>query len=363
MKAGYAAKKQEEIDQILKRLENGVTELFDSEKFKKYLSTVAKFPHYSCNNQILIYLANPESTYVCGYRQWQKDFNRQVKKGEKGIRIIAPNPYERNVEIPLTDPLTGKTVFGSDGKPVMTTTKERMMGFRAVSVYDISQTEGDPLPQLVTELDGSVEGYDLFLQTMKKVSPVPIAFEEITTGAKGYYHLQENRIAVKAGMSQVQTVKTLVHECTHALLHNREAMKDQKKDTRVIECEAEACAFVVCKRFGIEVDDYSFGYIGSFSSGRDLPELKASLQTIRDTSAELIDRIEEQMSMLKTRHRLSVTAEELGKSYTETVSRKIHVYSERPLMGQGETLPADVVKAMTAEWKTVRPERNTGVSR
>ena len=290
---------KQKVKEITDKLEEGLKELFESEKYKSYLTTMSKFHNYSANNIQLIALQKPDASLVCGYKAWQKNFNRHVKKGEKAIRILAPAPYKIKEERDKIDPVTGELVFDENGMPQKEEVEVKIPAFRVVSVFDVSSTEGEPLPELeAKELLSTVEGYEDFIKAITHVAPVPIGFEDIPGDSKGYFNTEENRIAVQEGMSESQTLKTLVHETAHSLLHNKEINQDifaPAKDRNTIEVEAEAIAFTVCSRFGIDTSAYSFNYIGGWSSGRDMKELKYSLDTIRRTSSELITGIEEQL--------------------------------------------------------------------
>ena len=273
---------------ILKKLEEGVKDLFTSEKYKQYLHTMSKFHHYSFNNTILIAIQKPDATLVAGYSAWKQKFHRQVKKGEKGIMILAP------VKLKEKEEDDSKMEAENDEKE-----HKINLLFRPVSVFDVSQTEGEPLPSLgVDELTGNAEGYKAFMQAMCKLSPVPIRFDEIKGGAKGYYHTVDKEIVIKNDMSELQTMKTCVHEVSHALLHDRDKMKDEgiEKDQQTREVEAESVAYVVCSYFNLDTGkDYSFPYIGMWSSSKELNELKASMDTIQKAAAYLIDGIEANM--------------------------------------------------------------------
>ena len=284
-------KPQQTIAEITDKLEQGVHDLFESEKYKAYLSSMSKFHNYSLNNTILISMQKPDATLVAGYQSWKKNHGRQVKRGEKGIKIIAPAPYKVKTEQDVIDPKTQKAVLDADGKPKKETVEIERPSFRIATVFDVSQTEGKELPTLgVEELAGSVDGYGMFLQALEQTSPVPVSFENITGGAKGYFHTAENRIAIQEGMSEIQTVKTMIHEMAHATLH---AGKDMEKvDARTKEVQAESVAYTVCQHYGIETQDYSFGYIAGWSTGRETAELKASLETIRSASSDLIGKID-----------------------------------------------------------------------
>ena len=287
---------KQKVKEITDRLEAGLKELFESEKYKSYLSTMSKFHNYSFNNTLLIALQKPEATLVAGYKAWQKNFERHVNKGEKAIRILAPAPYKIKEERDKLDPVTGEMMLDENGMPQKEETEVTIPAFRAVSVFDVSQTDGKPIPELeAQELLSTVEGYEDFVQALMNVSPVPVSFEEIPGDSKGYFDTVEKRIAVQENMSESQTLKTMVHEVAHSMLHDKEvnqSMDVPAKDRNTKEVEAESVAFTVCQHFGIDTSEYSFGYIAGWSSGRDMKELKNSLDTIRRTASELITGIE-----------------------------------------------------------------------
>ena len=298
----YMSEKQK-VKEITDKLEAGLKELFESEKYKSYLSTMSKFHNYSFNNTLLIAMQKPEATLVAGYQAWQKNFERHVNKGEKAIRILAPAPYKIKEERDKLDPVTGEMMFDENGMPQKEETEVTIPAFRAVSVFDVSQTDGKPIPELeVNELLSTVEGYEDFVQAIMNISPVPIAFEDIPGDSKGYFSTAEKRIAVQENMSESQTLKTMVHEVAHSMLHDKEvnqSMDIPVKDRNTKEVEAESVAFTVCQHFGIDTSDYSFGYIAGWSSGRNMKELKSSLDTIRKTASELITGIEGAMQELQ----------------------------------------------------------------
>lgn len=294
-KAAAEARKAE-MEEITTKLEKGVKDIFTTDEYKNYLNFCAKLPRYSVNNQILIMLQRPDATMCQSFGGW-KDINRFVRKGEKGIRILAPAPYKMQKEQDKTD-ASGRTILDKDGEPVKETVEITVNAFKPVSTFDISQTEGEPVPTVgIAELTGSVEGYETLLEAIKEVVPVPISFENIESGAKGYYHLEEDRIVVQEGMSQAQTVKTLLHEASHQALHSREAQNasGEVKSKNQKETEAESVAYVVCQHYGIDTSDYSFAYVATWSADKEVPELKASLDTIRRTASELITKIDEKV--------------------------------------------------------------------
>lgn len=293
-----ARTEKQKVKEITDRLEEGLKELFEGEKYKSYLNTMSKFHNYSANNIQLIEMQCPDATYVAGYKAWQRNFERHVNKGERGIRILAPAPYKIKEEQEKIDPVTNEPVLDRDGMPVMEEVEIKIPAFRVVTVFDYSQTDGKELPGLgVNELHGNVERYQDFMEALSRVSPVPIRYEGMEGDRKGYFIDLNHPIAIKEGMSETQTAKTGVHEVAHAKLHAKEVEQETGtiKDRETKEIEAESIAYTVCQHFGIDTSDYSFGYIAGWSSGKEMPELKSSLDTIRRTSSELIKGIEAQL--------------------------------------------------------------------
>ena len=292
----------ERMKEITDRLETGTQELFESERYKAYLTTMSKFHSYSFNNTLLIAMQGGQ--LVAGYNKWRDDFHRNVKKGEKAIKILAPAPFKAKKEVQKLD-AQGRPVMGKDGKPVTEVQEIQVPDFKIVSVFDVSQTEGEPLPSIgVEELTGSVERYGEFFKALEQTSPVPIGFEDIPGGSHGYYHLTEKRIAIQEGMSELQTLKTAIHEIAHSKLHaiDPEAPaieQADRPDSRTREVQAESVAYAVCQHYGLDTSDYSFGYVAGWSSGKDLKELKASLETIRTTAHELITTIDGHLAQLQ----------------------------------------------------------------
>ena len=292
----------ERMKEITDRLETGIQELFESERYKAYLTTMSKFHSYSFNNTLLIAMQGGQ--LVAGYNKWRDDFHRNVKKGEKAIKILAPAPFKAKKEVQKLD-AQGRPVMGKDGKPVTEVQEIQVPAFKIVSVFDVSQTEGEPLPSIgVEELTGSVERYGEFFKALEQTSPVPIGFEDIPGGSHGYYHLTEKRIAIQEGMSELQTLKTAIHEIAHSKLHaiDPEATaieQADRPDSRTREVQAESVAYAVCQHYGLDTSDYSFGYVAGWSSGKDLKELKASLETIRATAHELITTIDGHLAQLQ----------------------------------------------------------------
>ena len=381
------SKSAQQVREITDKLEQGIKELFESERFKEYLRTMSKFYHYSFSNTLLIAMQKPEATYVAGYTSWQRNFDRQVMKGEKGIKILAPAPYKAKEEREKIDPSTQKPILDADGKPVTETVEVMRPAFKVVSVFDISQTDGKELPDIIVdELSGSVENYAAFFEALKQESPAPIAFEDIPGGAKGYFSPVENRIAIQEGMSEIQTIKTAIHEIAHAKLHSIDrpepepswkivmisdggtkrdflsgfaseaeanaaaehegwrfvdenrfewrleveedtsAVQEMRKDRHTKEVEAESVAYTVCQRYGIETSDYSFGYIAGWSSDKETKELKGSLETIRKTAAEMIDSIDAKLKVL-----LAEKSQEQTQETPEPVKEEKPSYHDVPI--------------------------------
>ena len=293
---------KQKVQDLTDKLERGLTELFNSDSYKNYLSTMSKFHNYSFNNTLLIAMQKPEASLVAGYNAWQKNFGRHVNKGEKAIRILAPVPYKIKEEREKVDPVTQEIMIDRDGNPQKEEVEITIPAFRAVSVFDVSQTDGKPIPELETkELLSDVDGYQDMIHAVEAVSPVPIEMEEIDSGAKGYFDREARRIAVQENMSESQTLKTMIHEVAHSMLHNKEVEQEEqaRKDRNTKEVEAESIAYTVCQHFGVDTSEYSFGYIAGWSSGRDTKELKSSMDTIRRTASELITGIEEQLEEIR----------------------------------------------------------------
>lgn len=293
------------VKEITDQLEAGIENLFNSDQYKQWLTTMSRFHDYSLNNTLLIAMQKPDATLVAGYTTWKNQFGRQVNKGEKGIRILAPTPYKKKVEVDKTDPNTGEILKNPDGSNQKEIQEVLRPAFKVVSVFDVSQTDGRELPSLgVNELTGDVEQYEMFFEALKRTCPVPMEFEQISSGAKGYYHQIEQRIAIQEGMSQIQTVKTAIHEMAHQKLHAIDPnLKKSQQNLENIsrggkEVEAESVAYTVCQHYGIDTSDYSFAYIAGWSKGKETPELKASLDTIRKAASEMINDIDCHMKLL-----------------------------------------------------------------
>ena len=297
-----AEKREEQMKEITERLEQGVQELFTSEQYKKYLKTMSQFHNYSFNNTLLIAMQKPDATLVAGYGAWQKNFNRQVKRGEKGIKIIAPVMVRKKEELEKFDSETNEPILRPDGQPETEEVEHIITRFRVATVFDISQTEGEPLPELDTpELIGSVENFEIFMRAIKRVSPAPIRYAEIEGNTKGYYDNGDKEIVIQEGMSESQTMETGIHEVTHAICHDRELMEEagEKKNQMTKEVEAESVAYTVCSYFGLDTSDYSFPYIAGWSSDMEMNELHSSMDFIRKTAGSFIDRMLENIQELQ----------------------------------------------------------------
>ena len=317
-----------DMDSIMQNLETGVSELFTSERYQEYLKTMSKFHNYSFNNTLLIAMQRPDATLVTGYRNWQS-MGRQVKKGEKGITIIAPAPIKRKKEQAVLDQ-DQKPVIGSDGKPKTEEVEVTLSCFKAITVFDIEQTTGEPIQTLAPEiLTAAVEDYDLFLQAIQEIAPVPIRFDAIDGSANGYYHNLDKEIVIKKDMSQSQTLKTAIHETAHARLHDREIMESQgiEKDRLTKEVEAESVAYCVCSAFELDTSEYSFPYIAGWSSGKEMKELKASMDVIRKTAGEMIDELTEKIEMMleQKQEKLIAAVEAAGYRFAQEESNSQHL--------------------------------------
>ena len=294
---------KDRMREIVDSIENGIKELFESDKYRKYLATMSRFHRYSVNNTMLIYMQRPDATHVAGFNKWRDQFGRNVLKGEKGIRIIAPTPYKKKVEEIKTDPETNAPVLDADGKAIIEEKEIRIPMFKVVSVFDVSQTSGKPLPQLAADLSGNVQQYEVFMEALRRASPVPMEIKPVARDTDGFFSIKAQSITIRAGMSEVQTVCAAVHEIAHAKLHDYEHMTELADDGETIlvpgeksrnteEVEAESISYAVCQYYGIETGENSFGYIATWSKGKELKELRASLETINKTASELITDID-----------------------------------------------------------------------
>ena len=338
---------KDRMREIVDSIENGIKELFESDKYRQYLSTMSRFHRYSVNNTMLIYMQRPDATHVAGFNKWRDQFGRNVLKGEKGIRIIAPTPYKKKVEEIKTDPETNAPVLDADGKAIIEEKEIRIPMFKVVSVFDVSQTSGKPLPQLAADLSGNVQQYEVFMEALRRASPVPMEIKPVAQDTDGFFSIKAQSITIRAGMSEVQTVCAAVHEIAHAKLHDYEHMTELADDGETIlvpgeksrnteEVEAESISYAVCQYYGIETGENSFGYIATWSKGKELKELRASLETINKTASELITDIDRHFAEickergidredLAAAEQPSVEAQEVEKLYMVDNDKYIHV--------------------------------------
>ena len=338
---------KDRMQEIVDSIENGIKELFESDKYRKYLATMSRFHRYSVNNTMLIYMQRPDATHVAGFNKWRDQFGRNVLKGEKGIRIIAPTPYKKKVEEIKTDPETNAPMLDADGKAIIEEKEIRIPMFKVVSVFDVSQTAGKPLPQLAADLSGNVQQYEVFMEALRRASPVPMEIKPVAHDTDGFFSAKEQSITIRAGMSEVQTVCAAVHEIAHAKLHDYEHMTELADDGETIllpgeksrnteEVEAESISYAVCQYYGIETGENSFGYIATWSKGKELKELRASLETINKTASELITDIDRHFAEickergidrenLAATEQPSVEAQEAEKLYMVDNDKYIHV--------------------------------------
>lgn len=291
-----AEARKAEMTEITAKLEQGVKDIFNSDRYKDYLRFCAKLPKYSVNNQILIMLQKPEATMCQSFLSW-KNMGRSIKKGEKGIRILAPSPFKVQQEQNKIDEY-GSPILDKDGNNIKEIVMITINAFKPVSTFDISQTEGEPIPNIeVNELTSTIEGYETLLNSISEIVSVPITFENISSGAKGYFSLADNRIVIQEGMSEAQTLKTLIHESAHSILHSKTALDSsaEKKSKNQKETEAESVAYIVCQHYGIDTSEYSFQYLATWSKDKEVSELKSSLDIIRETASSLIDKIDNRL--------------------------------------------------------------------
>lgn len=316
---------KDRMREIVDSIENGIKELFESDKYRKYLATMSRFHRYSVNNTMLIYMQRPDATHVAGFNKWRDQFGRNVLKGEKGIRIIAPTPYKKKVEEIKTDPETNAPVLDADGKAIIEEKEIRIPMFKVVSVFDVSQTAGKPLPQLAADLSGNVQQYEVFMEALRRASPVPMEIKPVARDTDGFFSIKAQSITIRAGMSEVQTVCAAVHEIAHAKLHDYEHMTELADDGETIlvpgeksrnteEVEAESISYAVCQYYGIETGENSFGYIATWSKGKELKELRASLETINKTASELITDIDRHFAEICKERGISVEKSEQSES-------------------------------------------------
>ena len=310
---------RERLQQITAGIEQGIKELFESEKYMRYLSVMSRFHRYSVNNTMLIYMQKPDATLVAGYNKWKNQFERHVKRGEHGITIIAPTPFKKKIEEQKLDPDTKAPILDAEGKAVMEEREVEIPMFCPVKVFDVSQTDGKPLPELASTLSGNVQNYEAFMEALRRSAPVPLSVEPMAANMDGYFSPDRQRIAIRAGMSEVQTVSAAVHEIAHSKLHNyakaqEEAVRagdkepPKKKDRNTEEVEAESISYAVCQYYGIQTGENSFGYIANWSQGKELPELRASLETINKTAGELINDIDRHYKVICKERGIDLTA-------------------------------------------------------
>ena len=299
---------RERLKDITDSIERGIQELFQSDKYAAYLRTMSRFHKYSVNNTMLIYMQKPDATLVAGFNKWRDQFERNVTKGEKGIKIIAPTPFKKKIEEQKLDPDTKLPMLDADGKVIMEEKEIKIPMFKPVTVFDVSQTQGKPLPQLASDLHGNVQNYEVFVEALRRASPVPIDFKPIRDGSDGFFSLDNQSITIREGMSEVQTVSAVVHEIAHSKLHNNVGA-EQQKDRNTEEVEAESISFAVCAYYGISTGENSFGYIATWSKGKELKELRESLETINKTSSELITDIDRHYAQIMKEREAEVTVE------------------------------------------------------
>ena len=333
----------DKMKEITDRLEQGILGIYESDRYADYLRTMSKFHNYSFNNTILI--AMQGGNLVKGYKQWEKEFDRHVKPGEKAIKILAPSPFTVKKQVEKIDPDTQKPVFDKDGKPVTEEKEVKIPAFRVVSVFDISQTEGKELPALTYELTGNVEQYKDFFAALEKTSPFVMGFEPLSGGVKGRCNYEEKRIIINEGMDELQNIKTAIHEIAHATLHDTALAMPERPDRRTREVQAESVAYAVCQHYGLDTSDYSFGYIAGWSSGKELAELKGSLETIRSTAAKLIDTIDGHFAEIQQAQDKEQTTEQ-AQSEAEAAAPEV---------------PEEIAPAQEKEAQT-EPEADTGAS-
>ena len=310
---------RERLQQITAGIEQGIKELFESEKYMRYLSVMSRFHRYSVNNTRLIYMQKPDATLVAGYNKWKNQFERHVKRGEHGITIIAPTPFKKKIEEQKLDPDTKAPILDAEGKAVVEEREVEIPMFRPVKVFDVSQTDGKPLPELASTLSGNVQNYEAFMEALRRSAPVPLSVEPMAANMDGYFSPDQQRIAIRAGMSEVQTVSAAVHEIAHSKLHNYAKAQEEaaragdkeppkKKDRNTEEVEAESISYAVCQYYGIQTGENSFGYIANWSQGKELPELRASLETINKTAGELINDIDRHYKVICKERGIDLTA-------------------------------------------------------
>lgn len=340
------AASDDKVKALLQQAEDGVKAVFESDNYKNYLVTMSKFHNYSFRNSLLILINRPDASHVAGYSAWQTKFKRHVNKGEKGIPIVGYTPRKVTVEQNKTDS-AGNTVYKADGTPEKEKVTKQLPAFKIVYVYDVAQTDGEPLPQLVNELSDRVNGFDDLLTVLKEVAPLPVEFIEIGGDTKGFYE-PDKRLAIKDGMSQAQTIKTLIHEITHSSLHTPEMLKaaaEQQPDRRTKEVQAESVAFVVCNHYGIDTSDYSFPYLASWSSGKELKELQSSLEVIQQQANELISSIDTRLEELQKERDVSIELPAPDKAISDYLQEEDSYFHADTLAEKYDTLIGNDEKA------------------
>ncbi len=322
---------KQRLKEITDSIETGIKELFESDKYKEYLQTMSRFHRYSVNNQMLIYMQKPAATHVASFSKWRDQFGRNVKRGEKGIKIIAPTPYKKKVEETKLDPDTKLPMLDENGKVIKEEKEIQVPMYRVVSVFDVSQTEGKPLPQLVSDLSGNVQNYDAFVEAIRRSSDVPITFEPMEQSMDGYFSLDEQKIVIRNDMSEVQTVAALLHEMAHSKLHNTKVSDEHNPETAKIsrnteEVQAESIAFTVSAYYGIKTDENSLAYIALWSKDKELPELKSSLETINKTANKMITDIDRHFAEVKKERGLDNEMLDLDDAMFENSINYLHIH-------------------------------------
>lgn len=359
-----AENNKERLKEITDSIEQGIKDLFQSERYTQYLRTMSRFHRYSVNNTMLIYMQKPDATLVAGFNKWRDQFSRNVMRGQKGIKIIAPTPFKKKIEEEKLDPDTKIPMLDADGRVIMEEKEIKIPMYKVVSVFDVSQTEGKPLPTLANDLTGNVKQYEIFMEALQRSSPVPLAFEAMEPNTDGYFSEKGQRIAIRSGMSEVQTVSAAVHEITHATLHNYDQAKlaaakgdetaepPKPKDRRTEEVEAESVSFAVCQYYGIQTGENSFGYIASWSKDKELPELRASLETINKTASGLISDIDQNFREVLKEYD-TVLEQFAADAYRYTTSVMEPPF---PLNSMEEEVPATVEDLKSGSGKSVRDD-------
>ncbi|CAB1248321.1 conserved protein of unknown function [Ruminococcaceae bacterium BL-4] len=357
-----AEKNKERLKEITDSIEQGIQNLFQSDRYAQYLRTMSRFHRYSVNNTMLIFMQKPDATLVAGFNKWRDQFSRNVMRGEKGIKIIAPTPFKKKIEEEKLYPDTKAPVLDADGKVIMEEKEIKIPMYKVVSVFDVSQTEGKPLPTLANDLTGNVKQYEIFMEALRRSSPVPLAFEAMEPNTDGYFSEKGQRIAIRSGMSEVQIVSAAVHEITHATLHNYEqdrlaaakgdetAEPPKPKDRHTEEVEAESVSYAVCQYYGIQTGENSFGYIATWSRGKELPELRASLETINKTASGLISDIDQNFREVLKEYD-TVLEQFAGDVYQYTASVMEPPF---PLNSMKEEVPATVEDLKSGYGKDIR---------